>query len=118
MNPFFPPTSRYAPIETAKIEDAEGVETIYLRRRFVPPPERFALLTEHVVTQGERLDNITAQHLDDPEQFWRICDANRAMRPNDLVEHSDGQTKIGARLRITLPEGISGAVGLGGFGDG
>jgi hypothetical protein len=102
MNTCFPPTSRYAPIEIAKIEDANGTETVYLRRRFIPPPERFALLTEHVMTQGERLDNITAQHLDDSEQFWRLCDANRAMRPDELT------ATIGRRLRITLPEGIPG----------
>jgi hypothetical protein len=55
------------------------------------------------VTQGERLDNITARYLDDPQQFWRICDANRAMRPGDLT------AGIGRRLRITLPEGVPGA---------
>jgi hypothetical protein len=102
MNPYFPPTSRYALIEITKIVDAGGIETVYLRRRFIPPPERFALLSEHVVTQGERIDNITAQHLDDPEQFWRICDANRAMRPDELT------ATIGRRLRITLPEGVAG----------
>jgi len=84
------------------IEDAAGVTFIYLRRRFVPPPERFSLLQVHVVTQGERLDNITARYLDDPEQFWRVCDANRAMRPDELTE------TVGRRLRITLPEGIPG----------
>jgi hypothetical protein len=98
----FPPTSRYAGIETATIEYAAGVTIIYLRRRFVPPPERFSPLQEHVVTQGERLDIITARYLDDPEQFWRICDANRAMRPDELTE------TVGRRLRITLPEGIPG----------
>ena len=102
MDLLFPPTSRYSGIETATIEDDEGRVTIYLRRRFLPPMGRFALLREHVVTQGERLDNITALHLDDPEQFWRICDANGAMRPAGLTE------RIGRRLRITLPEGIAG----------
>jgi hypothetical protein len=68
----------------------------------VPAPERFALLTEHVVAQGERLDNITAEHLGDPEQFWRICDANGALRPAELTE------ELGRRLRITLPEGVPG----------
>jgi hypothetical protein len=102
MNPFFPPSSRYAQIETTTL-DVPGVgKVVYLRRRFVPPPERFALLQEHVVKQNERLDNITALYLDDPEQFWRICDANRAMRPDELTE------TIGRRLRITLPEGIPG----------
>jgi hypothetical protein len=54
------------------------------------------------VTQGDRLDNVTARYLGDPEAFWRICDANNAMRPNELTE------TIGRRLRITLPEGIPG----------
>ena len=103
MNLLFPPTSRYATVETATIEDADGIVTIYLRRRFLPPPERFATVREHVVSQSERLDNVTALYLDDPEQFWRLCDANRAMRPADLL------ARIGRKLRITLPEGVPGA---------
>ena len=96
----FAPTSRYYGLETAELELPDGRKVAYVRRRFVPQPERFALLQEHVVTEGERLDNITAQYLGDPEQFWRVCDANRAMRPDELTE------TIGRRLRITLPEGI------------
>ena len=97
----FPTTSRYAATETATLETAQGATIIYLKRRFVPSPERFALLQVHVVAQGERLDNITAQYLGDPEQFWRICDANRALRPQALEA-------AGTRLRITLPEGVPG----------
>lgn len=96
----FPPTSRYYGTDTAKIEAADGRTNVYARRRFVPSPDRFALLQEHIVTGGERLDNITAKYLGDPEQFWQICDANGAMRPEELTE------TIGRRLRITLPEGI------------
>ena len=98
----FPASSRYHDIETATLEMADGRTIIYVRRRFCPPPERFALLQEHVVTQGERLDNITAHHLGDSEQFWRICDANGAIRPDALTE------RTGRRLCITLPEGIVG----------
>lgn len=98
----FPVTSRYHGIDTATLETVSGDTTIYLRRRFVPPPERFALLQEHTVTEGDRLDNITANYLGDPEQFWRICDANVAMRPDELTE------TVGSKLRITLPEGIPG----------
>ena len=98
----FPPNSRYHGIETATIETEEGKTVIYLRRRFLPPVDRFVLLQEHIVTEGDRLDNITAQYLGDPEQFWRVCDANAAMRPDELTE------TIGRRLRITLPEGIPG----------
>jgi hypothetical protein len=99
----FPTTSRYFGIETATIDARDGKTYAYLRRRFVPQPERFSTLLEHVVVQGDRLDNITARYLGDPLQFWRVCDANRAMRPEELTE------VLGRRLRITLPEGIVGA---------
>jgi hypothetical protein len=97
----FPPTSRYYGLETATREGADGQTIVYLRRRLVPPPERFTLLREHVVTEGERLDLLAATHIGDPLQWWRIADANRALNPEDLIE-------IGRRLRITLPEGIPG----------
>jgi len=105
-NPF-PITSRYHDVEITKFTVADGQDgqpkiIVYLKRRFVPPPENFQLLQEHTVTQGDRLDNIAAKYLGDPEQFWRICDANRAMRPDELTE------TIGRRLRITLPAGIPG----------
>ncbi|MDB5034129.1 MAG: hypothetical protein JWQ98_1370 [Chlorobi bacterium] len=99
----FPPTSRYSGVDTATLE-AEGKTIIYLRRRFVPAPERFALLQEHVVSDGDRLDNIAAHYLGDPEMFWRICDANGVMRPEEATG------TIGRRLRITLPEGIPGGI--------
>jgi hypothetical protein len=98
----FPTTSRYSGIDTETLETPDHRTIIYLKRRLVPPPENFILLQEHVVTQGERLDNLTASYLGDPQQFWRICDANGAMRPDELTE------TIGRRLRITLPEGIPG----------
>jgi hypothetical protein len=98
----FPPTSRYYNTETATLETRDGRVITYLRRRFVPPPESFSLLQEHVVVEGDRLDNITARYLGDPEQFWRLCDANAAMRPDELTEEP------GRRLRITLPEGLPG----------
>jgi hypothetical protein len=98
----FSPTSRYYGFETSQIKLPGGATFLYLKRRFPPQPEVFSLLEEHVVTEDERLDNITAKHLGDPEQFWRVADANRAMRPDELTETT------GRRLRITLPEGIPG----------
>lgn len=95
-------TSRYYNIEQVEFETPDGRKIVYLRRRFVPSADRFALLQEHSVAEGERLDNITAQYLGDPEQFWRLCDANNAVRPEELTE------TIGRRLRITLPDGIPG----------
>ena len=98
----FPANSRYHGADTATLETPDGRTIVYLRRRFVTLPERFALLQEHTVVQGDRLDNLTAHYLGDPEQFWRICDANAALRPAELTE------TVGSKLRITLPEGIPG----------
>ncbi len=100
----FPISSRYHEIEKAEFMAKDGRIVPYIRRRFVPPPGRFDLLEEHTVTEGDRLDNITAKFLGDPEQFWRICDANNAMQPEELTE------TVGRKLKITLPEGIPGPV--------
>lgn len=97
-----PPTSRYYGIHVASFETSDWTPIRYLRRRFLPPSGSFALLREHVVSDGERMDHIAARELGDPEAFWRICDANDATRPEDLT------SGIGRRLRITLPQGIPG----------
>jgi len=97
-----PASSRYTAVETAVLVRGGGTGVAYLRRRFVPDPSRFETLLEHPVTEGERLDNLTAAYLDDPEQFWRLCDANRAIRPTELTD------ELGESIRITLPEGIAG----------
>lgn len=96
----FPPTSRYYGLATTSLTSADGRTVNYLRRRFVPQSSRFALLKEHVVVEHDRLDNLAARHIGDPEQYWRLCDANNAIRPDELIETP------GHRLRITLPEGI------------
>jgi hypothetical protein len=97
----FPPPSRYNGLPTASII-IDGETITYVRRRFCPHPEVLAGIAEHTVVQGERLDQIAARSLGDPVLFWRICDGNRAMRPEDLTE------TIGRRLVITLPEGVPG----------
>jgi hypothetical protein len=97
----FPPPSRYNGLPTAQI-DVGGETVTYVRRRFCPHPEDLAAIGGHTVVQGERLDHIAARHLGDPTFFWRICDGNRALRPEELTE------TIGRRLVITLPEGVPG----------
>ena len=82
----FPPNSRYHGIETGALTQPDGTVIPYLRRRFVPQPEALALLRTYLVQDGERLDNVTARMIGDPEMFWRICDGNRAVRPDALVE--------------------------------
>ncbi|TPN48555.1 LysM domain-containing protein [Mesorhizobium sp. B1-1-9] len=97
----FEPASRYYGIDIATREEG-GMVVAYIRRRFLPRTDRFQLVQEHVVTEGERLDNIAARYFGDPTLFWRLCDANDAMRPAALTEVP------GRRLSITLPLGVNG----------
>ena len=100
-NPF-PPNSRYQSTRTGTWTSPTGRTIVYLRRRCVPSPARFATLQEHTVAQGDRLDNLSAQFIGDPELFWQLCDANGAMQPEDLT------SVPGRAIRITLPEGMPG----------
>lgn len=98
----FEPTSRYYGKQLTSSVTIEGEIVIHTTRRFVPPPENFSLLQFHFVEQGDRLDNITYKYLADPQQFWKLCDANRVDKPDDLVK------EVGSAISITLPEGIPG----------
>lgn len=98
----FSSTSRYHGLKITLVELPDGRQVAVVGRRFLPQPEQMQDLQEHAVTEGDRLDVLAERYLGDPEQFWRICDANRAMQPEALME------PIGRRLRITLPDGIPG----------
>lgn len=103
QTPVVPPGSRYHGVGTRVIISSDGRAISFFNRRFVPPPERFSLLQEHFVADGDRLDNLAYRYLGDPEQYWRLCDANGALRPAELTEEP------GRPLRITLPEGVPGS---------
>ncbi len=94
----FQPTSRYFSIEAAQFTAPDGRLIAYKRRRFLPQGETLPLLIEVTVTQGDRLDLITARTLGDSEQFWRMCDANNAIDPFELT------AEPGRTLRVTLPQ--------------
>jgi nucleoid-associated protein YgaU len=94
----FRPTSRYFAVPAVKYAVPNGPEVAYLQRRFLPPAGWSTVVAAHTVTEGDRLDNITARYLGDPEQFWRLCDANNALDPYDLT------AEIGRRLKIPLPQ--------------
>jgi len=93
----FESTSRYYTLENATLTAPDGRVTAYKRRRFLPDGKDMQLLVEVTVTEGDRLDTITARTLGDPEQFWRICDANNTMNPSDLI-------KPGRMVRVPVPQ--------------
>lgn len=99
----FPPTSRYHGLPVKTFVGADGRETAYVGRRFLPAHDQLQALQEYTVTQGDRIDNLASRFIGDPEQFWRIADANTELDPQRLT------TEVGRRIRIALPEGIPGA---------
>ncbi len=86
--------SRYEVVANATLTTPEGRMIPYKRVRFIPPTEGVLPVT---VQQGDRLDLIAWQVYRDPEQFWRICDAHDALRPDDLT------AVPGARLKAPIP---------------
>jgi hypothetical protein len=74
--------SRYEHVSEHEITDATGRVHRYKQTRFVPPT--LADLG-YVVQQGDRIDRVAHLAFRDPELFWRIADANRALYPPDLV---------------------------------
>jgi len=102
-NTTFEPTSRYYGKTLTSTVTHAGETVVHTTRRFVPPPENFSLLQFHFIEQGDRLDNIAHRYLSDAQQFWKICDANRVDKPDDITK------EVGDAIRITLPEGVPGA---------
>jgi nucleoid-associated protein YgaU len=97
----FAANSRYQGIGTNTLTTASGQTIVYLQRRFVPQASAFAVLQQYTVKQGDRLDKMASSLLGDPQLYWRLCDANGAMRPEDI----EAEWLV---LNVTLPQGIPG----------
>lgn len=94
----FDSKSRYASLPIATHVDSAGETIRYVRRRFLPQGGEQPLLAEVTVQAVDRLDLLTARTLGDPEQSWRVCDANDCMNPFELFDECDGV------VRVTVPQ--------------
>lgn len=94
----FDPTSRYYRIPESTLRTADGREIVYKQRRFLPDGNQMQTLSEVRVRPEDRLDLIAARAYGQPEQFWRICDANDAIDPFVLTDES------GETLRVPIPQ--------------
>lgn len=88
--------SRYENTDEDEIEDGGERKIRYKKIRFIPETKS---RQAHSVCQGDRLDNLAYRYLRDPELFWRICDANPALWPDDLT------SEVGRSIRIPPAEG-------------
>jgi hypothetical protein len=90
--------SRYYGLEVKTLTRADGRAVPYAARRFLPQGESLPLLAEVAVAPGERIDLLANRTLGDPLAFWRICDANNAVSPQELTE------RAGRLLRVPTPQ--------------
>ncbi len=58
----------------------------------------------HAVQQGDRIDVIAARYLGDPLLYWRIADANLAVRPDDPLVQGGS---VDIPLAAGMPGGLS-----------
>lgn len=91
----YAPDSRYYGLAPLAYTTADGQTIQYVARRFIPQPQSFATIAVHTVAQGERVDVMATQFFGDPLLYWRLCDANLAVRPDDLET-------AGLIIKITL----------------
>ena len=85
--------SRYEGIPESRLVTASGRAIRYKRIRFIPDTKG---TVPYLVAQDDRPDLISHKTLNDPEAFWRICDANGVMRPDELA------AQPGRRLMIPV----------------
>jgi hypothetical protein len=94
--------SRYYALATATLTTADGNVVTYVSRRFLPQGASLPLLFEVAVAPGDRIDLLSNRVYGDPLVFWRICDANDAMDPLDML--SEAAADPTRRLRAPLPQ--------------
>lgn len=94
----FNPTSRYARLPIQNLPSTNDRQIAYIGRRFLPQGSEMPLLGEWLVQEGDRLDLLADRTLGSSEQYWRICDANNALQPDQLT------SPFGRRLRIPLTQ--------------
>lgn len=88
--------SRYQNVGDGELTDFKLRVIKYKRIRFIPPTRAD---WSYQVRQGDRLDLIAHDFFRDPERFWRICDVNRALWPDDLLN------EVGHTILIPPSEG-------------
>lgn len=104
----FDQTSRYFPLKDLKYTNNTRPNSstqrrirkidrtvLYKERRFLPQPSQFDIAQEIIIVAGDRLDNISFNTMGDPEQFWRICDANEVTHPLETTSEPGNRLHIG-----------------------
>jgi hypothetical protein len=96
----FPPDSRYHGLAMRRMTLMDGREVAYVGRRFLPPLDSYERIAVHEVHEGDRLDLLAAEHFGDPEQGWRIPEANGVRDPRMMLAEAGSRIAIAAASTI------------------
>jgi hypothetical protein len=83
MTAMFFKGSRYERVGEVEMASPDGRMVRFKRIRFIGAP---APRWTHAVRDADRLDRLAHRFYRDPERFWLISDANRALWPPDLLD--------------------------------
>lgn len=97
MSDIYAPNSRYRWMPMRIVESSDGTRTEFVGRRIIPARSRYRALTHYRTAGDERIDTIAAEVFNDPELYWRICDANGDADP------AIATTPAGRLVVIPLP---------------
>jgi hypothetical protein len=97
MTNIFPPNSRYYSVAIRTRTASDGTVQSFVARRIIPAMERYRPLAKHRTVVDERIDGVADEAFGDPEQYWRICDANGDAEPATATQ------PLGRLLIVPLP---------------
>jgi nucleoid-associated protein YgaU len=81
----FGANSRYNAVQVLQRMATDGRPIAYVARRFIAPPMPGVAPLSYSVVFGDRLDLIANRFIGDPEQWWKIADANPTLDPRPLT---------------------------------
>jgi hypothetical protein len=81
VSDYFALNSRYRGVPLRTRVAADGTVETYVGRRIIPAMERYGVLARRKLVDDDRIDRIAADAFGDPEQYWKICDANGDQDP-------------------------------------
>ncbi|MEI7897699.1 MAG: hypothetical protein WCJ26_11740 [bacterium] len=82
----FDDKSRYKNLQPYEVRDTKGRKVTVVP---VPPAAEQEPLGRHLMQQGQRIDHLSRKYLEDPAGYWRICEMNDVMLPDDLAQASE-----------------------------
>jgi hypothetical protein len=82
----FDPKSRYVNMPQYPVTDHRGRTVMVVQ---TPPDPNEGLLGIHVLREGQRLDHLAFEYLNDPAGYWRIAERNEVMLPEQLSEQRE-----------------------------